>query len=296
MGTLLVLFSAAGFGSMALFAKIAYADGVDTASLLALRFVIAAALLGGLAFVRGACFPRGRVLANCMLMGVAYATMAWAYFSALHYASSATVAMVLYVYPILVAVAAATLGIDRFGLPESLSLAFSTAGLSLVLGGTMQGSSSGLLLALVAALSYSGYILIGSRSIVAVDAVACSTVVLATAAVCCLVLTASKGPQWPQSAIAWAAVVGVAVFGTAVAIAAFVVGLRRVGPTQAAVLSTLEPVVTVTLGIGFLGEQPTVSAVVGGGFILLAAIGLTLARNRREAARLVKPISVDTSL
>ena len=161
---------------MALFAKIAYADGVDTASLLALRFVIAAVLLGGLAFARGASFPQGRVLANYMLMGVAYATMAWAYFSALHYASSATVAMVLYVYPILVAVAAAALRIDHFGLPEGLALAFSSAGLSLVLGGTMQGSSAGFLLALVAALCYSGYIVIGSRNIVAVDAIACSTV------------------------------------------------------------------------------------------------------------------------
>lgn len=268
---------------MALFAKIAYADGVDTASLLALRFVIAAVLLGGLAFARGASFPQGRVLTNYMLMGVAYATMAWAYFSALHYASSATVAMVLYVYPILVAVAAAALRIDHFGLPEGLALAFSSAGLSLVLGGTMQGSSAGFLLALVAALCYSGYIVIGSRNIVAVDAIACSTVVLTTAAVCCLILTLSRGPQWPQSAGAWTAVVGVAVFGTAVAIAAFVAGLRRVGPTQAAVLSTLEPVVTVALGIGFLGEKPTTSAAVGGGLILVAAIGLTLARNRRKA-------------
>lgn len=129
---------------------------------------------------------------------------------------------------------------------------------------------------------YSGYIVIGSRNIVAVDAIACSTVVLTTAAVCCLVLTLSRGPQWPQSAGAWTAVVGVAVFGTAVAIAAFVAGLRRVGPTQAAVLSTLEPVVTVALGIGFLGEKPTTSAAVGGGLILVAAIGLTLARNRRK--------------
>lgn len=284
---------------MALFAKITYADGVDTASLLALRFVIASVLLGGLAFARGVRFPQGYVLVNYMLMGVAYASMAWAYFSALHYASSASVAMVLYVYPILVAVAAAALRIDRFGLPESLSLAFSTAGLYLVLGGTMQDSSVGLLLALVAALCYSGYILIGSRSIVAIDAVdaiACSTVVLATATVCCLVLTLTKGPQWPKSAGAWAAVVGVAVFGTAIAIAAFVAGLRRIGPTQAAVLSTLEPVVTVALGIGFLGEESTMSAIAGGGLILLAAIGLTLARNRRAAALMIKYISADTSL
>ncbi len=284
MGTLLILFSAAGFGSMALFARIAYADGVDTASLLALRFVIAAVLLGALALARGVRFPRGRDLAGCMSMGVAYATMAGAYFSALQHASSATVALVLYVYPIVVALAAAALRIDRFGRAESLSLAISSAGLCLVLGGTVQGSGVGFALALVSALCYSGYILVGSRNAVAVDAVASSTMVLATAAACCLVLSWLTGPHWPQDVAAWAAVAGVAIFGTAVAIAAFIAGLGRVGPTQAAVLSTLEPVVTVALGIGFLGEQPSPSAIAGGGLILAAAVGLAVARHRRAAA------------
>lgn len=289
MGTLLIILSAVGFGSMALFAKIAYADGVDTATLLVLRFAMATALLGGLALVRGARFPRGRALATYVVMGLAYAAMSWAYFSALHYASSATVALVLYVYPMLVAVAAAVLRMDRFGLAESVSLAVSFGGLWLVLGGALQGAATGFALALASAFCYAAYILIGSRDVGEVDAVACSAVVLGTAGACYLVLVWWQGPHWPQRPGAWAAVAGVAFFGTAVAIAAFVAGLKRVGPTQAAVLSTLEPIVTVVLGIWFLDEQPAVSAAAGGALILTAAIGLTLARNRRAAAQVVKP-------
>ena len=41
----LVLLSAAGFGSSAVFAKAAYASGVNPSTMLALRFVIAAMLL-----------------------------------------------------------------------------------------------------------------------------------------------------------------------------------------------------------------------------------------------------------
>ena len=40
-GIAYVVASATAFGAMAIFARYAYADGVDTATLLALRFVIA---------------------------------------------------------------------------------------------------------------------------------------------------------------------------------------------------------------------------------------------------------------
>ena len=136
MGALFVLISAIGFGSMALFANMAYADGVDTFSLLTLRFVIAASLLGALAVVRGARFPRGRALRSYAGMGVVYTAMAWGYFGALHHAPSATVALVLYVYPILVALAAFALRLDRFGWPEAGTLVLSSLGLYLVLGGS----------------------------------------------------------------------------------------------------------------------------------------------------------------
>lgn len=281
MGALLVFISALGFGAMALFAKVLYAQGMDTHSLLMLRFALAAVLLGGLARARGARFPTGRALANAVFMGLAYALMAWTYFSALRHASSATVALLLYVYPILVTLAAAALGLDRFGAAEALCLALASAGLCLVLGGAIAGTATGLLLALASALCYSAYILLGSRAQPPVDSLAASTVVLGTAAACYLGLAMWQGVRWPQGASGWGAMLALAVFGTVVAIAAFVAGLRRVGPTQAAVLSTLEPVVTVGLGVAFLGERLSPGAAAGGALILLAALVLTGARRRR---------------
>jgi len=44
-GVAFVVASATAFGAMAIFARYAYRDGVDTTTLLALRFAIAAALL-----------------------------------------------------------------------------------------------------------------------------------------------------------------------------------------------------------------------------------------------------------
>jgi drug/metabolite transporter (DMT)-like permease len=76
-------------------------------------------------------------------------------------------------------------------------------------------------------------------------------------------------------------VVILALFSTALAIAAFVAGLARVGPTLAAILSTLEPVITIGLGVAFLHETLQGNTVLGGMLILGAALGLTLARMRR---------------
>ncbi len=285
MGYLLVLISVACFGTMALLARIAYAAGMDTYSLLALRFLIATVVMLGIIWLRRpARFPQGAALHRYILMGAVYAAMAWAYFDALHYAASATVALVLYAAPILVALIAAALRIDRFGLAEILALAVSTTGLVLVLGGTLQGSLAGFVIAFIAAFFYAVYIIIGSRAGAdtdpAPDPIATASVVLATAGIIFASISLGSGPHFPHTPGAWTAVGCIAVFSTALAIAALNAGILRLGPTLASVLASVEPVVTVTLGILFLDEHPGPHTLLGGLLIIGAATGLSLARAR----------------
>jgi len=56
------------------------------------------------------------------------------------------------------------------------------------------------------------------------------------------------------------------------AIIAFFAGLERVGPTNASVLSTFEPVTTVILAFLFLEEEIGPMRVMGGILILVAVI------------------------
>src|SRR4051794_9733801 len=98
---LFILISAASFGALAIFVRLAYADGMDTITLLFLRFGIAAVCLGVVMKWRGLSLPRGRYLATAMLMGaLGYAGQSFCYFSALHYASAGMVALLLYLYPV----------------------------------------------------------------------------------------------------------------------------------------------------------------------------------------------------
>ena len=83
-GIAFVVASAAAFGAMAIFARYAYGDGVDTPTLLALRFVIAGALLLGACRIAGVAWPRGADLATLVGLGaLGYAAQAACYFTAL---------------------------------------------------------------------------------------------------------------------------------------------------------------------------------------------------------------------
>jgi drug/metabolite transporter (DMT)-like permease len=66
------------------------------------------------------------------------------------------------------------------------------------------------------------------------------------------------------------------VFSTILPIGTFLAGMRRVGPTAAALLSTLEPVFTVALAALVLGEGLSALQLLGGGLVLGAVVLLSL--------------------
>ena len=72
---------------------------------------------------------------------------------------------------------------------------------------------------------------------------------------------------------------------TVVAVSAFFAGLRRVGPSEAAILSTFEPVVTVVLAFFVLGERLTPLQLAGGALVLAAVVLLQLPAAAARAAR-----------
>lgn len=276
-GILYILVSAACFGSMALFAHFAYADGASPGTLMFLRFSIGALLIGGwLAFNRVG-LPRGRALAGYAFLGFLYALMAWSFFTALQYASSGLVALLLYTYPLFVAVLAAVLGLDRFGRVEAAALVIASLGLLLALGNDSTGSPLGIALGLAAGAIYSIYIVTGSRLGKDTPPLAAAFVVLTAGAACHAIVGGATGFAFPQHPSGWAGALAIGVFGAALAIGAFFAGMKRIGPTRASVLSTLEPLVTIGLGATFLGEHLALPQLVGGGAILAAALLLTLA-------------------
>src|SRR5260370_40730336 len=108
IGIVLVGISAASFGTFAILGRYAYADGLDAPTILFLRFSLATLVLIPLLAVRRERLPRGPSLARLVGMGaIGYVGPAMAYRTALKYASSGLAALLLYLYPIFVALLSA---------------------------------------------------------------------------------------------------------------------------------------------------------------------------------------------
>lgn len=268
----LILLSAFGFGSIALFAKVAYASGVNPSVLLALRFLLAALILAPVVWLKQLTLPRGRALAGYALMGALYTVQSQSYFTALLHASSGTVALLLYIYPVLVTLLAVLLGWERLSRRTALLMALALAGIAITLGGELEGKPLGIALSLLAAAIYAVYILIGNRLSQHTHPLSATLVILAGAGLGNGMLALSGDASWPANTTAWLAIAAIALFSTVLAIAAFLTGLRRTGAAQASIISTLEPVITLVLGAALLGEAVSASQLLGGALVLAAVV------------------------
>ena len=276
-GIILVSVSAASFGTLAIFGRYAFADGMDALTILFLRFSLAAILMLILLLIRRERLPRGAVLLRLIGMGaVGYIGQAFAYLSALKYASAGLVALLLYLYPIFVVLLAGLLLHERVTGLKWLALGTALAGTALTVG-PLKGQVSGILLAISAAVIYSVYIIVGSGVMKQVSLVQSSTVIFASAGVSAGLLMMVNGPHLPATGRGWAAILGIVVIATLVAVVAFLAGLERIGPTNAAMLSTLEPVVTVLLAGIWLDERLAPLSLLGGVLILSAVLLLSYA-------------------
>jgi drug/metabolite transporter (DMT)-like permease len=284
MGIGLVAVSAAAFGTLAIFGRQAYAEGMDTFTILWLRFSLAAVVMLGLLRARGERLPRGPALLRLAGMGaLGYVGQASAYLTALKYASAGLVALLLYLYPVFVALLAALVLRERLTATKGLALALAVTGMALTVG-PGGGQALGAALAVAAAAIYSVYIIVGTQVLRQVSAMQSSTVIFAAAGLAAGGLTLVDGPRLPGTAAGWMLIAAIVVVATVVPVTTFLAGLERIGPTNAAMLSTLEPVVTVALAAWWLGERPAPLALAGGGLILAGA-WLALREKRDEGGR-----------
>jgi drug/metabolite transporter (DMT)-like permease len=290
---LLVALSASAFGAMAIFGRYAFGGGTDVLGLLTLRFLIGGTLLAAVAHRRGVRWPRGRTLWGIVAMGaLGYVGQSICYFVALQHAQASLVALLLYLYPAFVTLLAALWLGERLTRVKVAALVLCLAGSALMVGGG-HGEPLGIALSLAAAVVYSLYIVAGARITRAVDPLATTAIVCLSAAAVfsCVALVrtlSGAAPHWPATPVAWAAVVAIALVSTVTAMLAFFAGLTRLGAARTSMLSTLEPVVTVSLAALLLGERLTPLQWFGGAAVLAAVLWLVRAGGgpREEAVSL----------
>jgi drug/metabolite transporter (DMT)-like permease len=244
------------YGILPILGKVAYAAGVRPLPLLAWRYVIAALLI---ALLNRGPRPPLRQRVRLWAIGSVFVFNSIAYFRALEQIPASVTALVLYTYPVIVALLAALVGVERLTWRALLATLGAFAGCALTAGGSPAGAPlrlSGVAWALAAALVYASYIVLSSRFGAGVPARVLALHLAQAAAVLCVAFALADGglalPADPRGLVA---VAGIGVVSTVVAMTTFLAGMALIGPTRASVLSSLEVIVTLVLAFLFLGER-----------------------------------------
>lgn len=276
----MILIAATSYGFLSVLVKLALEAGVDVVSLAAWRFVLAAATVWLLLAVRHRPIPRLGAWPALAGLGLLYAIDSLAYVAALQWVPAATAVLLFYVYPVVVVLLAAVFLGERLTPHKLAATATAIVGCVLTVGAGMAGGHAlGFGLVVLAMFALSAYILV-SRPLMAVlpghgsaaVTLSATAVILTVVALVFDDLTLGGGTR------GLVLLVAISIVSTALPITLFLIGLRHVGAGRAAVLSTIEPVVTVFMAAVVLGERIGPFQVVGGALILTAILWLRTER------------------
>jgi drug/metabolite transporter, DME family len=292
-GAGLVALAAACFGTLGPLSRFAGDAGVESLTLVTWRAAIGAGVVTA--------FIGARMLATAwrptalrslprrdrwFMFAAAAANMVLnlAAFVAFERITIALTLLVFYLYPAGVALISTLWFGERLDRSRWIALAVSLAGMALVVGGAADLGAVdplGVALAFVAAMAQCFYVLAARHGFSHVPGPQAAALTMGGAATLYVLLalvigtTADLGQPLASTA-AVTPVLLAGVVGAGIPTLAFIIGIRRLGPSRAAILATLEPVVGVGLAAWLLAERPTAVQVLGGALILGAAVLLQL--------------------
>ena len=274
----------------AILIRFAHADGAPSLAIAAVRLAIAALVLAPFAWFRAGremLRLRRRELGLCMLSGALLAVHFWAWITSLEYTSVASSTALVTTNPLWVALASAVLLRERPGGAAVAGIVLTLAGSVLVFAvdasrapGPEAAPMLGNALALVGAISASGYLLVGRALRTSLSLTAYIWLAYSTAAILLLAAAMATGLSLMSvPGTAWGFMVALALGPQLIGHTTFNWALRRLTATFVAVAILGEPVGSALLAYFFFGEQ--FSALQFAGFVLLLLGIFVAARNER---------------
>lgn len=284
MGVVFILISGVSFGLLPWFARIAYDHGAEPLGMLAIRFLFASIIMvsGRLVFKRHEAWPERSLALKLFLLGaVGYAPQATFFFFGIDRLDISLATVIFYTYPVFVVLAS---WVFLKHVPTKLMtvcLGAVVIGAALTAGQVKSGSWTGIALMFGAAIWYTGYIVISSKIVHHAGAYTSLTLAMLGAALAHTVIYFVLHPALPADRTGWLAIFAAAVIATVIAMGFFFAGVSRIGPGESAVLSTVEPVVSIAVGVTALHEELTPIRLVGA-LLVLGGVALMAQFSRSE--------------
>ena len=274
---LMLMVSMAIFGTLAPFVR---NIPVSSAELSLFRAVLAASLIGIFLLVTGQKIPVRSLKKELLLLMCSGASMAvnWILlFEAYKYTTVAIATLSYYFAPVLVTVASALLFREKLTKKQIFCFIMSTVGLIIVTGITDLGSGSnnsvGILFGLGAAVLYAACILL-NKSIKGVGGIQRTFLqFLAAIAVMIPYVAFSGGISLAaMTSLGWGCLLIVGLIHTGITYCMYFNAVEHIPGQELAILSYIDPLVAVIIGVAVLGEPLTLPQLIGG----LMILGFTL--------------------
>lgn len=285
IGIVLVLVSTVGFAIGPTAAKIALDNGANVLTVVALRGLLGATLLGSLVVLFRQGFRMdGAAWRWCLLCGAFSAAMVWGLIGAVALIPVGVAILIFFVHPIVIAVFFHWNGGDRLT-PGKLLLALAAfAGLALALApGFHTLEPAGLALAALAAVTICGAIVAGARAQQHATSTQVNFYVTAFAGLLfALIATVVGGWSLPANVTGWLGVTGAGI-GIAVGLLTYFASFRYLSPVRATMLSNVEPLLSILLAAIILGQWLRPIQWIGAA-VMIGAIVLFEAAGRHERA------------
>lgn len=264
IGFFLAILGTALFSVKSIFIKLAYAEGLDTDSVLMLRMAIALPvyllIMVWLAKTKTTPDLNGTLLKITFLGFIGYYLSSWLDLKGLEMISAQLERLTLFTYPIMVAL----LGALLFKTPITRKL---LGALILTYGGlviafyqelSFSGEQTGLgtFLVFLAALSFSFYVLFGKKLIHQVGSLWFTSLAMAISSGFVLLhyLLLNDFSHLEVSNMAWLWLFLLAIVSTVIPSFMISEAIARIGPAQTGIIGTLGPMVTIVLAVWILQE------------------------------------------
>jgi len=276
-GVVEILASGFFFGFLGLFGKKAFAMGLSPFEFLSMRYLFASVLTLGFIGIRSRSISKvwlgPKITVLCFLLGVlGYAVFSSFYFLALNRISASMTVILLYTYPVLVAIGGAVFFKEHIPSSRVPAIPMAFLGMIFLVWQDFQiGQPIGLIFGLCAALFYSVYILLSSHWLKGVDALS-STFWIQLGAGLTLLFVGFQSPARVADVVseAWPLILMIAFICSVLAMSLFLSGLLKVKSWEASLLSMAEPITGVAVGILFLNEHLSRAQWVGVALVLAA--------------------------
>lgn len=299
-GIILILLSVFGYSLFPVWVRFLSDAGLGSLDIAAWRFIFAVPLVWIAVSVRGrqplrVPLPRRGLLLSGSIMTLAAVTGV----AGLQLIPAAVYVLLFYSYPAIVALISFLRG-ERLARAEWFALGLTLVGIALTMpdlsaGFQAGGNALGVVYALVNAVAVAVYYVVTAKLLDECDDTPRASAYSVTGALLpLLVYVLFAGIAIPQDAGMWLLLVGFALVSSVLPMVTLNAGIQRLGASRAALISMVEPLLTLTWSFLLLGDTILPVQLLGGALILGSLVMLQL-RQSPSDSRASTPVELTSS-